>query len=211
MDANGNIFGSAEFGGNPACNDGCGVVFELTPNSNGTWTESVLYTFAGAPGDGAFPGPLTPDGKGNIFGTTAYGGDGTNSVCLETNPVGCGTLFELSPSSGGGYTETVLHDYNSVLDGNNPGGPLLIDGGGNLYVASAFGGVGSAGVVLEFTLGTDGIWQYTTLHSFANGNGGGLPSVLLLDSSDNVYGETYLGGSKGDGVVFELSPAAKSH
>lgn len=196
IDASGNVYGIAIFGGNTNCSDGCGIVFELSPASGG-WTETVLYNFAGTP-DGSRPQKMIPDGKGNFFGITEQGGGGTNCT------VGCGTLFELSPSSGG-YTETVLHSFNEVLDGYSPQ-DLHFDSAGNLYVASLGGGVGGKGVVLEFTLGSDGIWEYTTLYSFAGANGGGLPYQIALDSSGDVYGIAGEGGTKSDGVLFELLP-----
>jgi hypothetical protein len=60
--------------------------------------------------------------------------------------------------------------------------------------------------VLEFTLGSDGIWEYTTLYSFAGGNGGGEIYTIALDQFGNIFGIGGQGGSKGEGVVFELSP-----
>ena len=207
IDASGNIYGVAGRGGitNSNCSSGCGVVFELTPTVSGMWTESVLYSFTGTP-DGANPNTLLTDGNGNFFGTTENGGTGTNAKCGNFTPFGCGTLFELSPSSGG-YTETVLHDFNAVLDGYIPDA-LVMDGSGNLFEASFSGGVGGSGVALEFTLGSDGIWEYTNLHSFADGKGGGIPFELLLDSSGNVFGGTAIGGSQNFGTLFELSRTA---
>ncbi len=202
IDANGNIFGRALESASGACPGGCGLIFELSPGSSGTWTKTNTYTFAGTP-DGGYPFALVPDGNGNMFGVTIEGGSGTNSICVQIN--GCGTLFELSPSSGGGYTETVLHDFNNVLDGYSPA-TLAGDNAGNLYVAPGGGGVAGGGVALEFTLGSDGIWEYTTLHSFGGGRGGNNPSLILLDSSNDVFGLAF-GGSK-YGVVFELSPTA---
>ncbi len=207
MDASGNIIGTAGSGGTgTACNGGCGVIFQLSPNSNGTWTESILYNFTGAP-DGAFPVGLVQDSAGNLFGTTSYGGDGTSSTCTELTPPGCGTVFELQPSSGG-YTETILHSFNDVLDGGYPSEPL-IDSSGDLYIPNLGGGVGTGGVVLEFTPPTSGPWMYTILHSFgADGLGGTGPESLFLGSGGIVYGQTVSGGTKNDGVVFELSPTA---
>lgn len=209
MDANGNIFGRATEGGNTACPGGCGLVFELSPSSSGTWTKTNLYSFAGPP-DGALPWSIVPDGLGNIFGVTSYGGTGTDSHCQILSPKGCGTLFELSPSSGGGYTETVLHEFNYVLDGWDPI-QLLMDSAGNIYVDASAGGVGGSGVVLKFTLDTsDGIWDYSALRSFAGGNGGGFPFQLQLDSVGDVFGVGASGGGKGYGLLFELLPGASN-
>ena len=202
MDANGNIFGTAGEGGNTACLGGCGLIFELSPSSSGTWTKTTIYTFAGVP-DAAFPTAIVPDGAGNIFGTTGYGGAGSNSLCQEVK--GCGTLYELSPSSGGGYTETILHSFNYALDGNYPSS-LIFDASNNLYTTLSGGGVGGRGLAEEFTLGSDGIWEYTILHAFSNNKGGGNPFELQLDTSGDVFGITTSGGSKNFGVVFDITP-----
>lgn len=200
-DSAGNIYGTAN-GGNTStyCLQGCGIVFELSPGFSGSWTYNTLYSFLGTP-DGYLPGPIIPDGTGNIFGVTDGGGRYT-SICSD----GCGTLFELSPSSGG-YTETVLHSFNDILDGRVPDS-ITMDSAGNLYTAVYLGGVAADGVVLKFTLGSDGTWKYTALHAFAGGNGGGDPYGVLLDSSANVYGLASLGGIKKYGVLFELPAAA---
>src|ERR1022692_2766732 len=51
---NGVLYGATTGGGTGACPGGCGTVFSLTPpaSTGGTWTESVLYMFAGG-SDGA--------------------------------------------------------------------------------------------------------------------------------------------------------------
>src|ERR1019366_1088653 len=61
--ATGALYGTTTLGGQPTgCplggyEQGCGVVFQLTPPTppSTTWTESLLYTFAGPPSDGMFP------------------------------------------------------------------------------------------------------------------------------------------------------------
>ena len=71
-----------------SCVNNEGLVFKLTPNPDGSWTESVLYSFAGDP-DGAFPGAgLIFDSTGSLYGTTAGGGTGH------------GTAFKLTAKSG---------------------------------------------------------------------------------------------------------------
>ncbi len=72
-DTIGNLYGTTEYGSATFCGVGpCGggVVFKLTPNSDGTWTESVPYNFTGGE-DGAQPvAGLIFDAKGNLYGTT---------------------------------------------------------------------------------------------------------------------------------------------
>jgi uncharacterized repeat protein (TIGR03803 family) len=83
-----------------------GVLFKITPGSNGTWTESVLHTFTGG-ADGAVPGPLTLAGPDRLFGTTNSGGDASASSFLYPY-LGCGVVFGFVPSTA---TETVLHAF----------------------------------------------------------------------------------------------------
>jgi hypothetical protein len=73
-DANGNLFGATSKGdiGQAACStaSGCGVIFEMTPKQDGTWTYHVLQRFASYPTDGQIPtGGLVMDKSGNFYGT----------------------------------------------------------------------------------------------------------------------------------------------
>jgi uncharacterized repeat protein (TIGR03803 family) len=141
-DASGNLYGTTE-GGGPV---GYGTVFELA-YSNGTYTENVLYSFAGpytggAGADGASPyAGLIRDASGNLYGTT-YGG-GT---------YGNGTVFELVKSSGT-YTEHALYSFGaSNTDGEHPWAGLTRDALGNLYGTTYEGGASGFGTVFELAL-----------------------------------------------------------
>jgi hypothetical protein len=195
IDGAGNIYGtSASLVG---CFDGCGYVFELSRSSDGAYTETVIYSFTGG-SDGAEPVTVLLDANGNLFGAAGYGG--STAECTQ----GCGTLFELTPSSSG-YSESTLHTFNKLLDGEYPS-CLQMDASGNLYVSLYGGGVAGGGVVLEFSLASNGIWQYSTLYSFSGGKGGGDTYQIILDSSGNVYGTSLFNGSTGNGMIYELSP-----
>ena len=147
----GSLYGTTVDGGNMGnshCSLGCGTVFRLTPNPDGTWTKTVPYVFRGGPGDGALPyAHITSDVAGNIYGTTAAGGS-ASSPCPSD---GCGTVFKLTPSSGGQWTESILHFFTGGLDGFNPQGPVAIDAAGNLYGTAYFGGAYNYGVAYEIT------------------------------------------------------------
>jgi hypothetical protein len=75
MDPAGNLYGTTLSGGSsgPCRSDVCGVVFELMPNADGTWTESVLYRFRGGKDGGNSEAGLIFDPTGNLYGTTLYG------------------------------------------------------------------------------------------------------------------------------------------
>jgi uncharacterized repeat protein (TIGR03803 family) len=135
FDEQGNLYGTTENGGTSnVCGGGCGTVFELTPRGDGSWSETVLYSFCTQSGctDGETPfgGPLVRDAKGNIYGTTESGGASSNC-----NGGGCGVVFKLSAG-----VETVLHTFTGGADGAVPYGGLTINLTGNLYGAVLEGG-----------------------------------------------------------------------
>ncbi len=142
----GSLYGVTEVGGylgDVRCELGCGTVFKLTPNSDGTWTKTTIYVFRGAARDGAFPEDrLIFDRAGNIYSTTV-GGGGTNG---GNN---FGTVFKLTPSSVGQWTESILHFFTDGLDGSGPIGKLAIDGTGNIYGTAYQGGAYGEGVAYE--------------------------------------------------------------
>jgi len=166
FDAKGNLYGTTSNGGNmsgPNCKvaHGCGVVFELSPPSGGigAWTETVPYTFTGAT-DGGYPyAGLIFDSKGNLYGTTAQGGNTSGSNCSASD--GCGVVFELTPPSGGtgAWTETLPYVFNGGSDGANPYAGLFLDSQGSLYSSTAMGGntsgsncsSGGCGVIFELS------------------------------------------------------------
>jgi hypothetical protein len=180
--------------------------FELSPSGSGTWTETILHAFAGGT-DGYSPdGGLVFDASGNLYGITGIGGTGT---CFGGE--GCGVIYELSPSSGGTWTETILYNFTGGTDGNDPLGSLVFDGAGNLYGVTRSGGVNLAGNIFELSPGTSG-WTFATLYSFTTTGGYQPESGVALDAAGNLYGTTPRGGDEtgtwgcgaGCGVVYRL-------
>jgi uncharacterized repeat protein (TIGR03803 family) len=203
FDAAGNLYGTTFGGGTyTICEGGCGVVFELSPAGNGTWTEKILLNFGSDYTDAYAPdfGPLIFDAAGNLYGTS--GGGGT---------YGSGTAFEISPAASGSWTETILHSFGSGSgDGSLPQGGLTFDAAGNLYGTTYYGGAYNFGMAFELTPAGGRTWSETIMHSFDGETGDGtLPRAnLILDSSGNVYGTTTGGGANIVGTVFELSPGS---
>jgi uncharacterized repeat protein (TIGR03803 family) len=193
FDASGNLYGTTSIGGN---NSGRGTVFELKPQANGKWTETVLHSFHGVDGD-VPEAALILDASGNLYGTTNQGG---HQSC------GCGVVFKLTPSSSGHWTEAVLHAFSSKEDGAYPAAALVFDGTGNLYSTMARGGSGGGGTVFELSPGANGAWKETLLHSFSKKEGG--PSRVIFDEVGSLYGETIYGGKQGYGTVFKLTEAS---
>jgi uncharacterized repeat protein (TIGR03803 family) len=214
LDQHGDMFGTTATGGTSGefiCteNGGCGTVFELSPNSDGSWKETVLYSFCletNCP-DGRFPlGGLVRDAPGNLYGTTVEGSGGGDY----------GNVFELSPpTQGGQWTERVLWSFRGNLgaDGCYPKGKLVFDVSGNLYgVASACGaGQAAQGAAFELQPSGNGVWTEAIIHTF-RGDADQSPfgydpeAGLIFDQVGNLYGTTGAGGKHQNGVVYSLSP-----
>jgi len=92
IDPLGNLYGTTDLGGGGGSSTGDGTVFELKPESDGSWKETVLHRFTGG-ADGGFPldDHVAVDAFGNVFGTTLNGGQ--KGLC----PSGCGVVFEITP------------------------------------------------------------------------------------------------------------------
>jgi uncharacterized repeat protein (TIGR03803 family) len=202
------------------------LAFAFVLPASASWKENVLYSFQGIP-DGATPvGSVVFDSAGNIYGATQDGGsEDCNSIYQ------CGTVYELSKENGL-WTETVLYVFqgNAKNDGASPFGGLVMDGSGNLYGTTAYGGTGDC-VLLGSKLGCGtvfellppaqkgGAWTETVLYSFPSSQYGYVPwGDLVFDKAGNLYGSTIFGGGKGTtcdpyyqycGAVFELSPPKK--
>jgi uncharacterized repeat protein (TIGR03803 family) len=193
-DGAGNLYGMASQAG--AYDSG--VLFELTPNGSGGWTENVLHNF-GLINDGSGPeSGLVFDGAGNLYGTNVAGGIHNDGVA-----------FEFSPDGSGGWTEKVLHSFGNGTDGVYPFDSLVIDGFGNLYGTTYRGGIHNYGTVFELSPNGSGGWTERVLHSFNfNGADGAIPyASLAIDPAGNLYGTTAYGGiNYYGGTVFELSP-----
>jgi uncharacterized repeat protein (TIGR03803 family) len=212
FDSKGNLYGTASGSAYGNCINGCGSVFELSPNASGGLTASVIYNFYGNL-DGEYPAAaMIVDNAGNLYGTTASGG-GTNCTWISPNspggPTGCGTVFKLSPSSSGKWLETQLYDFPGT-DGALPDS-FASDGKGNFFGTTLFGGAYGWGEVFKLTP-SNGKWITTTLYSFTGGSDGGNPNGVILDREGNLYGSNQVGGAAayhgtgGCGTVFRLSP-----
>src|SRR5579863_4461458 len=168
MDAKGNLYGAAYRGGNTVnCNDGCGTLFRLVRTSN-SWNFRVLHTFTGGRDGGQPVGSLVIH-SGTLYGAAQFGG---NVSCISgfASP-GCGTLFTMTPTAGGGGKFGIIHTFSGGNDGDVPVGGLIFDRIGNAYGATGGGGAADAGVVFKLKPGSTG-WTEMVLHSFGGGSDG---------------------------------------
>lgn len=194
----GSLYGMTNAGGQ---NDG-GTVYRLRPSPTACgsficpWQETVLYSFCPQRPcvDGAGPGfgNLVFDKAGNLYGTTASGGDG-----------GMGVVFKLTPS-GGGWTETVIYSFPSSCDnGCVPEGTPIFDSAGNLYGTTAQGGTENSGVVYELSPSGLG-WTEQTLASVTIAPFDLTYGGLAMDGQGNLFGTS---GGDEPGGAFELTPS----
>jgi uncharacterized repeat protein (TIGR03803 family) len=207
FDGAGNLYGEALNGGSTTCYNGCGLVYKVSPNANGSWTESVIYDFVGGSYSTVANGSLIFDKAGNLYGV---GGGGLYQQ---------GTVFELTTNSQGQWTETVLYNFTGLADGGTPDGALVFDPAGNLYGTTVSGGdpncspfnqPGSCGVVYKLANNGNGTWTQSTLLQFEGINGSFPIGNVVLDADGNIYGLTSFGPGDGCGcgTFFRLAPTS---
>jgi len=198
MDGSGNLYGAAYLGGTY----NHGVVYELSPNGSGGWTETVLYDFKGTDVDQDGAGPQAApilDSEGNLYGTTTYGG-----IAGKGRPTGWGVVYRLTPS-GGTWQETTLYRFTGTPDGFGPLAGVTLDAAGNVYGVTSAGGTYDEGTIFELSPGASG-WTETVLHSFTGNDGGNPEGTPVWDAAGNLLGTTWGGGTHNYGVVYKLSP-----
>jgi uncharacterized repeat protein (TIGR03803 family) len=201
LDAKGNLYGTASFGGNWGCGyggfDTCGVVFKLDKNG----IETVFRAFDNV--RGYYPNQgLIRDAAGNFYGTTTSGGItgatlGNPGACGYN---GCGVVFKLNKKG----KETVLHTFTAGADGAEPFlGSLILDSSGNLYGTTLSGGTrGCANYACGVVFKLDPSGNETILHTSAYGVSGG----IAMDATGSLYGATYSGGDYDAGTIFKITP-----
>ena len=175
IDATGDFFGTAEFGGA----NNSGAVFEIAKTSSGySATPTVLASFDGTHGV-ALQGGLIIDGTGDLFGTAAFGGASND-----------GALFEITKTAGGyGDTPIMLASFNGS-DGQGAIGSLLMDAAGDLFGTTDGGGAKYDGVVFELARGLMPIATVDSTTTVVNFDPAAPPivntSLATFNNSDSV-------------------------
>jgi uncharacterized repeat protein (TIGR03803 family) len=199
FDGAGDLLGTTQNGGAPTCtaSGGCGTIFELKPNSNGTWTKTTLHTF-GLSQEGEYsasPSNLVTDGLGNIYGAAASGG---SQNCVG----GCGIAFELSPE-GEQWSFSLIYGFTGGKQGFAPGGILI--SGGEIYGGMARDITGELGSVFRL-ISNGSEWKLANLYDFRITDAASPLSNLIQDASGNLFGTADFEGTYDIGAVYELTP-----
>ena len=175
------------------------LVIALSLATAAATTTDVIFSFEENEGEYADT-DLETDSAGNIYGTTALGGEH-----------GSGTVFQLSPTPNG-WDHTVLYSFTGGADGSEPYKGVSIDRRGNLYGTAVTGGSGGCeggcGVVYKLTK-SGGTWNQTVIYAFTGGDDGSGPGArVTVDRSGSIYGMTPTGGANGVGMIYKLHPDA---
>jgi hypothetical protein len=166
--------------------------------------EKVIHRFAGG-SDGYLPSSLALSAGGEFYGTTDGGGSGG---CSGYGGSGCGTVFELSRNSHGGWSERTIYNFQGgSTDGEEPNSLLSVSAD-TLY-GTAFAGCTRfyTGCVFELNRNEQGRWVETIIHRFPShaGDGGNPAGPLAVDTAGNLYGTT--GGYYFGAIIFQLIPS----
>ncbi|MDE0595317.1 MAG: hypothetical protein OSB65_08725 [Roseibacillus sp.] len=192
LGSDGNFYGTTDFGGA----DNEGSVFKMTPE--GVLTTLVEFSGNGAADVGREPrGALVLGSGGDFYGTTTYGGFGSNDV---------GTVFKVTPEG----ALTTLVDFATRGGGGvgaSPAAALVLGSDGNFYGTTEYDGATDSGTIFKMT--PAGV--ATRLVEFTGTMGpklGQSPQAALVQGSDgNFYGTTSSGGADDKGTVFKMTPA----
>lgn len=179
FDGAGNLYGTTRYGGSK----NHGTVFKLTRAGN-VWTKTVLHSFGGSKTEGCYPeSGLIIDNLGNLYGTT--------HACGGTR----GTVFEMSPSGGGNWTERIIYGVATSFAG------LIMDAAGNIF------GTSRDNKLFELSPNGSGGWNASVIHVFTGTpfDGGDPEGNLVFDNAGNLYGTTVHGGANGRGTVYKMS------
>lgn len=197
----GALYGTALYGGLQRCDPswyGCGVVYRLNPpptfcrSITCPWVNTPVYTFQLTTEGNNPEGDLIFDAQGNIYGTTNQGGH-----------IDYGVVFQLTPSSGGGWSESVLYAFPGyTLD--RPESGVIFDHSGNLYGTANCNNCISGGI---FELSPSGSgWTEKDLYTFDFPyDGDAVPGGLVIDQSNDLIGGTIWGGQTNFGIIYELN------
>ena len=185
------LFGIA-YGSPDSCGQfGCGSVFQLSAQPNGTWTKTTVFAFTGG-ADGALPGAIAgPDSNGALYVATVQ----QYSAVVQLSP----------PSGGGQWNETILTTFGGGSDGTNPSN-LVLSPGGTVYGTASVGATGLAFQLVPPN-GSNG-WTRTNIAEIAQKGAFQKygPESLAAGPNGTLVGAIFGDYDAFSGAVFQLSP-----
>jgi len=189
----GNLYGESWLGGA----NGCGTIFKVTLSG----TETLLHSFpCGNTVSNSGHSRLIQASDGNLYGMTSAVGTNTGS-----------TLFKITLDG----TYSVVYTFGTnALDGAAPFGGVIQASDGNFYGMTAEGGANGYGTIFKVTPAGDETVIYSFGQSSVQVNGNAIPGDgygptgnLVQASDGNFYGMTSLGGTYGNGTIFQVTPS----
>jgi uncharacterized repeat protein (TIGR03803 family) len=153
-------------------------------NASSAQTFNQLATFSN---NASQLSSLVQGADGNLYGTSAVGGE-----------TGYGTVFQVTPSG----ILTTLHHFcaqPNCTDGQTPAHALVLATDGNLYGTTYYGGASNLGTIFRMTMSG----KYAVVHSF-NGSDGNYPYALMEATDGFLYGTASPTSASG-GTVFRAT------
>ena len=186
LDGSGNLYGAAYFG----------PVFKLNVITGQLRTWNINATSG-----------VIPDAAGNLY----FGGGQVYCSQGASDDSDCGQIYKLDTAG----RLTVLHTFFGGADGADLTDILTLDGAGNLYGVSSYGGWPFCNGPLLYGCGTvfklDPAGNFTILHSFLGTTDGDQPPAgLIRDSAGNVYGTSAPYAAPGRGSIFEITATSQT-
>jgi hypothetical protein len=174
-----------------------GTIWELAPPAAGSTTRTFtkLYDFTGG-ADGGY-----------IYATATLGPNGVlYGVAQNFGQYGKGTLWTMSPTTGGGWTFAVIHQFGeTAADASTPVANVIVTADGKIYGTSELGGTYNKGAAFEFTPKSRGGYREDILWNFSGGSDGSFPfAAPLLVSAREMIGSCSQGASANAGTVWDL-------
>jgi uncharacterized repeat protein (TIGR03803 family) len=150
-----------------------GAIIGFDPVSDSEW---VAYSFSGEPTDGSEPyaNMTYIASTGLFYGMTEQGGSHNE-----------GTIFSFNPTTG---LDSILWNFGTQYDGNNPRGSLLYDSTSGIFYAMTFeGGTNNKGAIISFNLATG---KDSLLWSFGSDSDGASPygNLVIYNQQDTTTG-----------------------
>jgi len=184
ISSNGNLIGLTSYGG--LTNDG--TIFEFDINTS-TFTKKLDFENR-YNGNSAMGGSMVSYTNNLILGQLNAGGNFNNGTIIE---------FDVSNNT---FTKKV--DFNNLVNGQAPRGPLVSYTNGLFYGVTNLGGANNLGTIFEYNPSTGTLIKKIDLTGLSNG--ANPQSTMVMANNGLLYGLTQLGGINDDGIIYEYNP-----